>query len=91
MGYKVVFHAPEVNQERNLHNLMKDFEAEISGYTLNEKLTGLLEETKLLPGKDNALRNLAICYETVVANNLFPKEELQLVKAWVSDVEKLLY
>jgi len=65
MGYKVVFHAPEVNQERNLHNLMKDFEAEIPGYTQNEKLTGVLEDVKLLPGKDNALRNLAICYESL--------------------------
>jgi len=91
MGYKVVFHAAEVNQERNLHNLMKDFEAEVPGYTQNEKLTRVLEDAKLLPGKDNALRNLAICYESLVANNLLPKEELQLVKAWVSDVDKLLY
>jgi len=91
MGCKVVFHAAEVNQERNFHNLMKDFEAEVPGYTQNEKLTVVLEDAKLLPGKDNVLRNLAICYESLVANNFLPKEELELVKAWVSDVEKLLY
>ncbi len=91
MGYKVVFHAAEVNQDRNLHNLMNDFEAEVPGYTQNEKLTRVLENAKLLPGKDNALRNLAICYESLIANDLLPKEELQLVKAWAMDIEKLLY
>ena len=91
MGYKLVFHPAEVNQERNIHNLMRDFEAEIPGYTLNEKLITVLEQTKLLSGKENALRNLVICYEQMAANNIIPKDEMTLVNAWVSDIEKLIF
>lgn len=91
MGHMMAFHAPEVNQERNQHDLMKDFEAEIPGYTLNEKLTQTLEKSKLHPGIDNALRNMVICYEDMITNKLLPQEEMTLVKAWVEDVEKLLY
>lgn len=89
MDYKLVFHAAEVNQDRNIHNLMRDFEAEIPGYTQNEKLTKVLSETKLLAGKENTLRNLVVCYENLIANNIFPKEEMELVKAWANDFEKV--
>lgn len=90
MGHKLVFHSAEVNQERNIHNLMKDFEAEIPGYSLNEKLTLILEGSRLLSGKENALRNLVVCYEDLAANNIIPKDELSLVNAWASDLEKIL-
>jgi hypothetical protein len=89
MDYKMVFHAAEVNQNRNIHNLMKDFEAEIPGYNQNEKLTSLLEESKLHSGKENALRNLVVCYENLVKADIFPREEMRLVKAWASDVERV--
>lgn len=90
MGYNLVFHSAEVNQDRNLHNLMKDFEAEIPGYSQNEKLTKVLEETKLLGGKENALRNLVVCYESLVNNDIFPQKEMDLVKSWARDIEKLM-
>lgn len=91
MGYMVVFHAPEVNQQRNYHNLMRDFEAEIPGYTKNELLTQTLEKTTLMQGKENALRNLVVCYESLISKGLMPSEEMPLVRAWVEDVERLLY
>jgi hypothetical protein len=91
MGYKLVFHPAEVNQDRNLHNLMRDFEAEVSGYTQNEKLTSVLESAKLLRGKDNTIRNLVICYEELVAHNILPKDELPLVKSWAKDIEKIRF
>lgn len=91
MGCMVVFHAPEVNQQRNYHNLMRDFEAEIPGYTKNELLTKTLEKTTLLPGKENALRNLVVCYEVLISKGIMPSEEMPLVRAWTEDVERLLY
>jgi len=91
MGYMVVFHAPEVNQQRNPHNLMRDFEAEISGYIKNDLLTQTLEKTSLLPGKENALRNLVVCYEALISKGLLPSEEMTLVRAWAEDIERLLY
>jgi len=90
MDYKLVFHAAEVNQNRNIHNLMKDFDAEIPGYNQNEKLTSVLEQSILLPGKENTLRNLVVCYENLVSAEIFPKEELRLVKAWAKDVERVI-
>lgn len=90
LGHGVVFHAPEVVQERNEHNLMKDFTDEIPGYTGNRKLTEVLENTKLLPGEDNMSDNLLHCYEALQAAGFFPLEELQLVKLWLADIAKIL-
>ena len=91
MDYNLVFHAAEVDQDRNIHNLMRDFDAEIQGYQFNEKLTCVLEELNLLSGTENALYNLVLCYEALVAENILPKEEINLVKAWAIDIENLLY
>jgi len=90
LGHAMVFHAAEVDQDRNVHNLMRDFESEISGYTQNEKLTGILENSKLHSGKDNVLRNLVICYEDLVKNDILPQKEMDLVKAWAKDIENIL-
>lgn len=87
MGHKLTFHSAEVNQDRNIHNLINDFEAEIPGYTLNKKLTSILEETNLLPGKGNTLRNLIVCYENLIAQDIFPPKEMDLVRAWATDFE----
>src|SRR5690606_7875325 len=88
MGHELVFHAPEVEQDRNVHNLMKDFQAEVPGYLINEKLTSILEGTKLLSGAGNALENLLRCYESLVEHKIFPQKEMDLVQAWAADVLK---
>lgn len=88
MGYPMVFHASEVYHDRNVHNLMRDFEAEISGYTQNEKFTQTLECSNLLLFSNKALRNLVVCYEDLVKAKIFPEDELKLVNAWVDDFEK---
>ena len=90
IGCGVVFHAPEVVQERNAHNLMKDFTDEIPGYTGNRKLTEVLENTPLLPGENNMSANLLHCYEALIAAGFFPPEELQLVKLWLADIAVIL-
>jgi len=89
MGHELVFHAPEVDQDRNVHNLMQDFQAEVPGYLQNGKLTSVLEDTQLLPGAGNVLENLVRCYENLVAHDIFPQKELELVWAWSADVMKL--
>ncbi len=91
MDYNVVFYPADVIQHRNMHNLMKDFEAEIPGYTLNTKIAGILSGTKLLSGQDNVLRNLIVCYETLISHSVFPDDENIPLKAWVKDVESLVY
>ena len=82
----LVFHAAEVIQERNEHNLMRDFTDELPGYQRNRELATLLEGLSLEPGADAVKSNLTVCYEALVMAGFFPPEELELVTAWLSDL-----
>lgn len=89
LGYGVVFHAPEVFQERNPHNLMRDFAEEISGYLRNKELVEILIGLKLESGDGAQNQNLLACYGALTAAGFFPPEELDLVKTWLSDIMSL--
>jgi hypothetical protein len=85
----LVFHAAEAFQERNVHNLLRDFTDEVPGYTGNNKIIGLLEATKLERGESAVGENLLRCYEVLAKEGFFPADkELPLVKAWLADVSK---
>jgi hypothetical protein len=86
MGHGIAFHAPEVYQDRNAHNLMSDFTQEISGYTHNKRIVHILEEAHLRAGPTHVADNLHICYEKLVSHDIFPSKELKLVEAWLTDV-----
>lgn len=90
LGYGVVFHAAEVYQERNPHDLMKDFEAEIPGYRGNQAFVDTLEATGLKSGRGSALDNLIRCYERLIQAGFFPAAEMELVRAWAQDIEPLM-
>jgi hypothetical protein len=89
LGHGLVFHAPEVVQERNEHDLMRDFEDEVDGYLRNKELVKILAELDLEPGSGHQGENLRSCYEALVAREFFPEKELTLVNAWLSDLEKI--
>jgi len=86
LGVGVVFHRPEAVQERNPHNLLRDFEDEVPGYLHNPRLCQLLSDLSLSPGVEQVGANLLRCYETLIANRLLPQQELPLVSAWLEDV-----
>jgi len=90
MGHGVVFHASEVIQERNPHNLMRDFEDEIPGYLGNRRFAEVLAQVDLAAGSGNAADNLVRCYEALKGAGFFPDEELILVRTWVADLEKAM-
>jgi len=83
LGTGIVFHAPEVWQERNEHNLLHDFNDEIPGYQQNHTITRCLEETPLLPGPEHVVSNLRQCYLALIDQDIFPTQELELVDAWI--------
>ena len=89
MGCGVVFHAAEAIQERNEHNLMRDFEDEIPGYLGNRRFAEVLSRLALAPGKENVADNLVRCYEALQTAGFFPVDELTLVRAWVTDFQRL--
>ena len=86
MGLGLVFHAPEVDQQRNDHDLMKDFEQEIPGYLQNEAIVASLAELDLSADPTSVGGNLLTCYEKLVEAEFFPAEELDLVQAWLRDI-----
>jgi len=81
MGLGIGFHAAEVVQIRNMHDLTKDFQDEIPGFTWNRHISDVLTELKLDAGTDAVCGNLLKCYMALVSKGIFPDEELNLVKA----------
>jgi hypothetical protein len=89
-GWSVLFKGPDVYQERNEHNLMRDFADEVSGYLNNRKIGSQLDALKLEAGPENIGANLMRCYEELVQMELVGDKELALVNAWVQDIESLM-
>lgn len=85
----VLFHSSTVWQDRNDHNLMKDFEDEISGYFNNLNIMSELSNLKLKKGVINISENMILCYEKLITLNLVGKEELPLLKSWLKDLSSL--
>jgi len=88
-GWYVYFHAPTVWQERNDHNLLKDFSDEIPGYLHNASICLELEQLDILPGEAHLALNMRKCYEKLVHMGLIGEKEPELLKAWHDDIEKL--
>lgn len=90
LGLGIVFHAPEVYQDRNIHDLMRDFRDEIPGYDGNRRLCGILDTLTLESGEHSVPGNLHRCYMSLVAEGFFPVEEMLLLEAWLADCESIL-
>jgi hypothetical protein len=87
MGEGVTFHSPaEVYQDRNEHDLLKDFEDEIPGYLLNDKIVKILQELKL---NGDVFENMKDCYLELIDNNIMPLKEINSLNAWIRDLQKI--
>lgn len=87
--WKILFHEPTVWQERNEHNLLRDFRDEVPGYLNNGALCEALDKLPLQSGLDNLNDNLRLCYEELVRMNLVGKQELDLLEAWFADLKEV--
>lgn len=85
----ILYHEPTVHQERNEHNLMRDFKDEVPGYLHNSAIREALDKLPLRPGEDKMNDNLLACYEELVRMELVGRRELDLVAAWVADLEEV--
>ena len=88
-GWNILFHSSTVIQKRNPHNLMHDFEAEISGYKNNYNIMKNLIELKLKPGVKNIKYNMTLCYRRLVIMKLIDKSEIKLLNAWFLDLKNI--
>jgi hypothetical protein len=90
-NWEISFHDSTVFQDRNHHNLLHDFEQEIPGYLLNDKIRKLLEDAPLRNGISNIEYNLQECYKILVKEKILTSDnELKLLDAWLKDVQKLI-
>jgi hypothetical protein len=75
-------------QDRNSHNLLRDFEQEVPGYLGNGRLCEVLERTELRSGESQVGLNLHRCYLALISAGFVPAAELRLVEAWLVDLER---
>jgi hypothetical protein len=88
-GWAILFHEPTMRQERNVHNLLRDFNDEIPGYLHNSEICEALESLPLESGVEKIGDNLKVCYDKLVSMSLISREELQLLDAWLEDIKQL--
>ena len=85
-GWSVLFHDATVIQERNDHNLLKDFEDEIPGYLANSRIKEELGAIDLPAGEANIPSAMRKCYERLVALKIVGEQELGLLDACLDDI-----
>lgn len=83
----VAFHGPTVFQERNPHDLMRDFEDELPGYRSNNHILDLLKSLPL--SANTASGNIVSCYRALVDGGYLPPEELMLLGLWLDELGPL--
>jgi hypothetical protein len=74
-----------VFQDRNQHDLDRDFADEVPGYTRNKEIANVLSRLQLGSGEAQVGDNLHRCYEALVVARIFPSAELELVELWLED------
>ena len=89
-GWRILFFSPTVYQERNDHNLMHDFEDEVSGYLNNQKIAQSLSDLKLFSGEQQIPDNLRKCYDIFIRLGLVKSEESELLEAWLQDLNQVI-
>lgn len=89
-NWSLLFHKSTVFQERNEHNILKDFHDEIPGYLNNYKIVNTLQGLELKSGELNIYENLITCYAALIKLGVVEEKEMELVQAWCKDVKALL-
>lgn len=84
MGWFLSFHSSTVYQERNIHNLLKDFEQEIPGYLKNQLIIDILNSVSFSGSVGNRLYQ---AYEVLAKEKIIDEKELKLVENWLGDIE----
>ena len=87
--WAILFHEPTVWQERNEHNLLRDFKDEVPGYLNNSAICEALGQLNIKAGVEHLGDNLRVCYEKLISMDLVGAQELDLVDAWLADLKAI--
>ncbi|MBI4707204.1 MAG: DUF288 domain-containing protein [Candidatus Omnitrophica bacterium] len=85
MDWLLSFHSSTVYQERNIHNLLKDFDQEIPGYLKNQLIIDILNTVHFSGSVGNRLYQ---AYESLSKERIVERKELKLVEGWLKDLKK---
>lgn len=86
-GHELSFHAPTVYQERNEHDLMRDFSDEVVGYVRNAEIAECLGALNLDAQSSGDV--LMSCYLALQKIGIVPVEEVVLVGMWIKAVNRV--
>ena len=89
-GWRLSFHSSTVYQERNAHDLMRDFADEVPGYLNNERIRLTLQDLAMRSGAGALAENLLIAYEALIALEVIGADERPLLAAWLGDLEEAI-
>jgi hypothetical protein len=85
-GWHILFHEATVWQDRNEHNLMRDFADETVGYLNNSRIQAALVELVLASGARRIPDHMRRCYTALVDLGVVGAEELPLLDTWLADM-----
>ena len=89
IGAAVCFLPPSVVQERNEHDLLCDFQQEIDLYLKAGALVNLLKNWR--SGQPSLAHRFIGLVDLLVQQGFYKNTESDLVRAWISDLEKVGY
>lgn len=84
-GQGILFHGPTVWQERNDHDLHRDFIDELPGYSHNAGMREELNSLRFAPG-DSIQTMMETCYQTLIRHMWVGREEETLLQSWFEDL-----
>lgn len=86
-AYSLGFTRATVVQNRNDHNFLSDFESEIPCYLYSENIVNVVEGA--VSSRFSIETNLINAYESLIRHDIIPKREMDLVLAWVRDIQNM--
>ena len=88
LSIKWGFYPPTAYQNRNDHNLMMDFESEVSMYLKTKDLMSLLLDS--VNSSISISDNLANAYNALASRGIVKDQELNLLDQWLDDISNYL-
>ena len=89
VGFRLIYTKPKVKQIRNEHNLMSDFAQEIEGFLGVKEFIRTIDIFEPKNGMENLNKNLLDIYQILVKKGFFNPMEMQYLKAWIKDTERV--
>ncbi len=86
---EILFFGTTMYQNRNIHNLMNDFNLEIPMYLNSKNIFNYIENLKIKKGEKYFEENLLKIYQRLIQKKIFEKSEINYLKAWLKDVNNL--